>query len=116
MDSLDNLFDDIQRQNSESKNQTKDGLPKLTMETLTAFKNEMSREISLGNFLHPFLEKWCQELEAENPVLLCYIQESVSRYHPDMQGVTLFSFVMLYRLLRSQASNDKILDYFNRVK
>lgn len=113
---LDDLFDDIQKENSENINQTKGGLPKLTTETLAAFKNEMSRQIFQGNCLHPILEEWCKELEAENPVVLCYIQESVSRYHPDMQRVTFFSLVMLYQLLKSQASNDKVFEYFSRAK
>jgi len=115
MSSLDDLYDSIQKENSKYKNQTKEGLPRLTRETLIAFRNEISREVSKGNFLDPILEKWCRELEEENPVLLCYFQESASRYHPDIQGITLFSFVMFYQLLKSQASNDKIFQYFNRT-
>jgi len=116
---LDDLYDNIQNENSkksENSNRTKEGLPKLTRETLNAFRNEISREVAQGKFLEPILEKWCKELEEENPILLCYMQESASRYHPDIQGVTLFSLVMMYELLKSQMSNDKVFQYFNKVR
>jgi len=117
MSLLDDLFEDIQKENSKYNNQTKEGLPILTLETLRAFKKEIDREISRKpEEKEHILGEWCKELESENPVLLCYIQESASRYPPDIQGVTFFYFVMFYQLLKSQAANDKILEYFNKVK
>ena len=110
---LDDLFDDIQKENSKYNNQTKEGLPKLTHETLRAFREEISREILKGaEEREHLLEKWCKELESENPILLCSMQEAASRYHPEIQGSVFFSFVMFYQLLKSQAANDKIRKYW----
>jgi len=107
---------------SENSNRTKEGLPKLTMETLNAFNREIRKRIDDGEVLEPLLEKWSREFELENPVLLNHIYYFVGAYPPDMQGITAFRFVMLYHLLKMQAINDnlsssqRIFEYFNRTK
>jgi hypothetical protein len=96
------LLDNIHK--GESK--TKEGLPRITSETMDQLNKEMQEYIKKGNSLPSKIEEFARELETENPLLLNFIY----RVLDDRSNISLSSFVLMYQIMKTQAINNNISD------
>jgi len=93
---------------------TREGLPLLTEETRLAFTRELERDVEIRTCPTNILSKWATETWKENPEIMRYLRELIQEYPREMYGPTLAGFLSLYRILKSQALNDKIREYFSK--
>jgi hypothetical protein len=91
---------------------TKEGLPVITEETRTAFVKQLEQEVKMRECPSLIMREWNHEIYEENPEIIKYIAHIIDKYPPDLKGVTIASILSLYMLLKSQALNDKIKEYF----
>jgi len=94
--------------------ETKEGLPILTEETRIAFMKEIDREVNIRGCPGSILTEWLGEIGKENPEFVNYARVIVREYPREIQGAILTSIFYSYRILKSQALNDKILEYWNK--
>jgi len=95
---------------------TKEGLPILTEDTRKAFIGELERGLFRTKSPSLILQKWFDEVESENSEIMEYIARIVRGYPQDLHLVTASFVVGLYRLLKSQANNNKIAEYWKLAK
>lgn len=101
-----NLADNLYEGRNSKK--TREGLPKITQETIDQVKKELYEDVKNGLCIQPRIEELAKQLEAENPTLLCYIQEAVNPYPPDLQGLTFARLILFYDLMKKQLINDNL--------
>jgi len=97
------------------KIRTKEGLPLVTKETVTAFSKSLEKEVVIREYFgmkKSILGEWTNEIREENPEVIAYILELTERFCPEAKGAILASILSVYELLKSQALNDKIKEYF----
>ncbi len=87
---------------------TREGLPIITKETVTAFVRGSDLECESRDASNPLLEEWASEIREENPELAKYILNLISEDNPEERGKNLAYIMSIYELLKSQALNDKI--------
>lgn len=102
MDLTDNLYE------GKNPKKTREGLPKITQETIDLLRREMYEDMKSGICLQSKIEELAKQLESENPTLFCHIQEITSPYPSDLQGITFARFILFYDLMKTQLINDNL--------
>ena len=101
-----NLIDSLYEGNNPKK--TREGLPRITQETINQINEEMQEDIRNGICIQSKIEELAKQLELENPILFCYAQEAVSPYPYELQRFTFARFILFYDLMKKQLINDNI--------
>lgn len=91
---------------------TREGLPILTEKTRVAFVESLQVESEIRAASNSILKEWAKETERENPEIMKYIRRIIGEYPPNLQRATLACLLSIYQILKSQALNDRIEEYF----
>lgn len=89
---------------------TKEGIPIVTPDTA----REMANELMTGN--RRLEKQWLEDIMAENPAVAQFITNQAMRYKNDPKEVRRIAdnMVYLYRLLKVQGENNKLMEMLER--
>ncbi len=93
---------------------TAEGLPLLTEKTRLAFIRELEREAELKGSSSAISSQWTTETWKENPELMLFLRDLIREYPEEMYGQILGGFLCVYRILKSQANNDRVQEQFSK--
>jgi hypothetical protein len=91
---------------------TKEGLPMITEETVSAFIDSVNREARIRDCPGKVLAEWLEELMKENKQLVNYTRQIIPDYPEEIRGSIMAAIFSSYMLLRSQARNNLLHNYW----
>jgi len=92
------------------KRYTLEGLPIVTEEIRKSFDEEIIRDIRIGD-LEP--NRMFLRIKEDNPEIFKYIYETACAYPLELMPFICFDMAKIYYLLKSQANQYKVQDFFN---